>query len=170
MKKPLWCDMHMQERRKVGMHVVTLTDVHDGIHACTDVLYKRQAHECTTYTHTLLFGRGYWGVGNTIDQWLPSDSTRPLLRYWSTQLLLSSPGVPVLLLWVPVQELRVLLLCDSGSCVSCHGLLLPLSAFLSTASNSFLLEFRFASRVASYSLYCTVFTHQDWWILLDSVK
>lgn len=39
--------------------------------------------------------------------------------------------VPVLLLWVPVQGLRALLLCDSGSCASCNGSLLPLSAFLS---------------------------------------
>lgn len=52
----------------------------------------------------------------TIDQWLPSDSGPSFLR--SLKALGSAsffPGVPVLLLWVPVQELGVLLLSDSVS-------------------------------------------------------
>ena len=119
-----------------------------GLLTCTHM------YICAWWSHRASFGRGYGGVGRTsVTSRLTHTHThththtrwtnrcpltlRDLLRCWSTQLLPSSPGVPVLLLWVPVEELRVLLLCDSGSCVSCLGPLLPLSSFLSKVFFSF---------------------------------
>lgn len=99
----------------------------------TQAAEHTDAHTRTHPLTTLLFGRGYWG-GWFHTHTHTHTSSCPLTLHdpcWSTPLILSSAGVPVLLLWVPVEELRTLLLCDSGSCVSCHGLLLPVSVFLS---------------------------------------
>lgn len=124
-----FASIHTYKWQYTHMHRCTHERIYCTIHCClVDVIGGVGRTSVIPRLHTLAHTHQ------------PSSNSCPLTLddpSCATEALSSSPGVPVLLFWVPVQELRVLLLCDSGSCVSCHSPLPPLSAFLFKSSSSF---------------------------------
>lgn len=144
LKKPLLHYMHILTYKSVCEHMHKIYTYTAFIHSLM-FLFARvggwemkhsgdPTHRCAhlvTHTHLRL--------QHAPSQDDPSCSLSPLLSWCSCVAVMGS-----------CSELRVLLLCDSGSCVSCHGLLLPLSTFLSkTAFFFFLRGFELASQVAT---------------------
>lgn len=135
-------------------------------------MHTHTVHTCTHTHTTLLFGRGYWGVGRTLVT--PSSNTCTHTRTHkhtnSCPLTLDDPSRAAEAL-SSSSPLLVFLCCCYGFLFSSWGFhcfvtavpVYPVTIYCTLCLPSPqkllpLLRFRFASQVASNLLYCSIFT------------
>lgn len=181
--------MHTRTRRKVCVHVLTLTNVCDGVftHAqtyCTNAHRLEFTHmQLSTWMHTHTHMHAHWPHCSLVEvigevgglQWpLAYTYTHPLTHTLGTNscpLTLDDPSCATKALSCS-SHLLVFLCCCYGflfrswrfyCCVTAVPVY-PVTAYCSLCPPSSpklrlpLLEFRFASQVASYPLYCIICT------------